>query len=364
MKITIRQLSSLNSNLWDNYVERHPQANYTHLSLFKDIIKNTYGHKTHYLFADIAKKGDKNPEIVGILPLIYMNSFLFEKSLISIPFFDMGGILSDSRKVEEELIKAAIGIGKQLNVAKIELRQTTPINSVQKDEEGGISFSRLINKTQKVRMLLEFSGSSQDLLKSFKAKLRSQIKKPIKEGLIARIGGQELLADFYKVFSINMRDLGSPVHSKKMIAELLKAFAESAQIVVVYHQHTPVAASVMVGYKDTLENPWASALRQYSRMAPNMLLYWKMLEFACDNGYRFFDFGRSSPEEGTFRFKKQWGAIPHQLYWYSYNCDDKANYQVSRDEKSKFDTAIRFWQKLPVPASRIIGPSIRKHISL
>jgi len=33
-------------------------------------------------------------------------------------------------------------------------------------------------------------------------------------------------------------------------------------------------------------------------------------------------------------------------------------------EKSKFDKAIHYWQKLPVPVTKILGPMIRKHIGL
>ena len=113
-------------------------------------------------------------------------------------------------------------------------------------------------------------------MKSFKSKLRSQIKKPIKEGLEAKVGGPELLEDFYKVFLINMRDLGSPVHSKKLMQNVLVAFLDKAKIIVVYKDRDPLACSLIIEFNDTLENPWASSLREYSRLSPNMLLYWTM----------------------------------------------------------------------------------------
>jgi hypothetical protein len=47
-----------------------------------------------------------------------------------------------------------------------------------------------------------------------------------------------------------------------------------------------------------------------------MLLYSAVLEFACREGFKEFDFGRSSVDSGTYRFKLQWGAHPRQLYWY------------------------------------------------
>ena len=147
-------------------------------------------------------------------------------------------------------------------------------------------------------MLLDLPDSSEEMMKSFKSKLRSQIKRPLKDGLVAKIGKSELIDDFYSVFCANMRDLGSPVHGKKMITTVMALFGEAANIVMVYKDKIPVACSLVIGFRDVLENPWASSLRQFSRFSPNMLLYWTMLAFACDNGYRKFDFGRSTPRRG------------------------------------------------------------------
>jgi FemAB-related protein (PEP-CTERM system-associated) len=200
-------------------------------------------------------------------------------------------------------------------------------------------------------------------MKSFKSKLRSQINKALKEGLYSRIGGIELLEDFYEVFSINMRDLGSPVHSKKLIRTVLEEFQKESKIVVIYKEAQPLACSLMVGFKDTLENPWASALKEYSRFSPNMLLYWTMLEYACNGGYAYFDFGRSSINEGTYKFKEQWGAEPRPLYWHYFLADGHPMEQKD-SEKSGFDKAIQYWKKLPVFVTKMIGPPIRRHVGL
>jgi serine/alanine adding enzyme len=212
-------------------------------------------------------------------------------------------------------------------------------------------------------MLLDLPDSSDTLLKSFKSKLRSQIRKPIAEGLTVKIGRDELLEDFYNVFAINMRDLGSPVHSIKLMRRVLEEFPDFAKIVVIYGDNHPMACSLIIGFKETLENPWASSLREYSHLSPNMLLYWTMLEYACNNGLGQFDFGRSTPDEGTYKFKEQWGAKPAALHWYYISLN---GHQLTDapDDKSRFESLIPYWQKLPVPVTRIIGPMIRKHIGL
>jgi hypothetical protein len=160
-----------------------------------------------------------------------------------------------------------------------------------------------------------------------------------------------------------MRDLGSPVHSVKLMRHSLIAFPEHARIIVVYRSTEPVAAALVIGFGNVLRNPWASSLRKYASLGPNMVLYLRMLEYACDHGYEVFDFGRSSAGEGTYRFKEQWGAFPAPLYWHFFSLDGRT--PATEDAgKAKFEAATRCWQRLPVVVTRIIGPHIRKHISL
>ena len=305
--------------------------------------------------------------VVGILPLVHLKHFLFGNSLVSMPFFDLGGILADDEKIEKKLLSEAITLGKELDVSYIELRHIKSLRCISKITSTSTSNMNssltYITTSHKKRMLLDLPASSELLMKSFKSKLRSQIRKPIKEGLKPKIGGLELLKDFYDVFSTNMRDLGSPVHSRNLIRCVLEEFPESAKIVVVYKDDKPMACSTIIGFKFTLENPWSSALRKWSSLSPNMLLYWSMLEYACDHDFTCFDFGRSSQDEGTYKFKEQWGAKPTPFHWHyiSLNGNSIAGKTL---EKSKFETAIKFWQKLPVQITKIIGPRIRKHIGL
>ena len=407
MSIKVKAIKPIDAPAWDEYVYNHPKATLYHLSGWKKVIDKTYGHKTYYL---IATKYNSKPEtrnalqkstedlsgnsyelnsnhVVGILPLVHLKHLLFGNSLISIPFFDLGGILADDENTEKALLSEVIKLGQELKVENIELRHVEQLSwlansskltaNAKKDipmnydlslpRETRSMFHRgamsCVTKSHKVRMLLDLPESSEVLMQSFKAKLRSQIKKPLKEGLKFKVGGVELLDDFYKVFSINMRDLGSPVHSKSLMKNVLEEFPKESRIIMVYKDDQPIACSLIVGFTDTLENPWASALRQYSRLSPNMLLYWTMLEYACDNGLKYFDFGRSSPDEGTYKFKEQWGAVPTPLHWH-YIALDGQPIGEETSEKSKFERAIQYWQKLPVPVTKIIGPMIRKHIGL
>lgn len=391
MPIHIVKLDNNQKDEWDDFVKSQPHSNSYQLAGWGGIIERAYRHKTYYLMAveeyprtssravpepsntatqnhNSCGEGEKpDRKIIGVLPLIHLKHFLFGNGLISIPFFDVGGILTDSKNAEEKLLEESIKLATGLKVDFVELRHAIPLGSLEKSEKIRLDKDRrsvnLRKKSYKVQMLMRLPDSAESLMKSFKSKLRSQIKKPIKEGLSTKIGQNELLADFYTVFAHNMRELGSPVHSKYFIRNAIEEHSVDSKIFVIYKNDKPVAASLVVGFKGILKNPWSSSLREFSRMAPNMLLYWKMLEYACDNKYKIFDFGRSTPGEGTFKFKEQWGASPAPLYWY-YMYLLKKPRENSIAQNSKFELLSRVWKRLPLPLTNFMGPKIRRYINL
>ncbi|MFO8002446.1 MAG: GNAT family N-acetyltransferase [Marinilabilia sp.] len=308
-------IQTTDAPLWDAYVHSHPRATLYHLYGWRNVMQKTYGHNTYYLAAtDPATSLNPANPIVGVLPLVHLKLFLFGNSLISMPYFDLGGILADNEEIERALLNQAIKLGQKLKAHTIELRHAQPLSYLSStntvDLESGFT---LVANSPKVRMLLDLPDSSETLMKSFKSKLRSQIKKPMKEGLFTKVGREELLKDFYTVFSKNMRDLGSPVHSEKIMKNVLEEFGDQTRIVVVYKDRQPMACSLIIGFNEVLENPWASALREYSRLSPNMLLYWTMLEYAGQSGFNIFAFGRSTPG-GILLFVLSLGILTASLY--------------------------------------------------
>ena len=375
MKIYITEFDVSQETDWDDYIRLHPGGTLYHLAGWRRIIKNSYGHKGYYLMA--VENGFKNsvskndPIIKGVLPLIHIKNILFGNSLISVPFCDYGGILADDLNTEKELARSAIRLAERLKANEIELRNIHLKQSFDRNNIGRSTSSPEFTtdnwhfqiRSHKVRMLFELPDSADKLMNSFKSKLRSQIRKAMRSGLKVKIGGPELLDDFYSVFTSNMKELGSPVHSKKIFENVIGEYKEKSSIMTVYQDGKPLAGSVVVGFKDTLENPWASSLREYSKLNPNMLLYWAMLEYGCENGYKKFDFGRSSPGEGTYRFKKQWGANAVPLHW-QYISHKRKNYGNPISEDSKYQVASRIWKRLPEPVTKVVGPHLRKYIGL
>jgi serine/alanine adding enzyme len=192
-------------------------------------------------------------------------------------------------------------------------------------------------------------------------KVRNQVRKAEKSDLHAATGGVELLPEFYNVFAHNMRDLGTPVYGAAFFEQVLTAFPGETRLFVVRHNGRPAAASLVHWYRDTIQVPWASSLREFNPLSANVFLYWQMVQFAIARGFRVFDFGRSTPGEGTFLFKKQWGAEPRALVWEYWTAEGQPVPQLS-PKNPKFDLAIRAWQRLPLRVATALGPLVVRNI--
>lgn len=343
--MTVRIYQESDRERWDSYVNKSPSSNLYQRIGWKYVIERTFGHKTYYLLSEDAKGN-----ISGILPLVHLKSRIFGSFMVSVPFFNYGGVCADTSSIRDRLISEAIAVANKVNATHIEFRESQLLTE------------ELPVKTAKVSMHLHLPTDSTDLLKSLGSKLRSQIKRPEKEGMSAHLGQAQELDKFYTIFAKNMRDLGTPVYSKSFFHNIMEEFPDSTWVNIVRTtEGKPVAAGFLIGFRGTLEIPWASSLREYNQYSPNMLLYWSSLKFACDKRYKLFDFGRSTPGEGTYKFKQQWGAQPVQLYWHYWMKNGGAIPEIN-PKNPKYQLAINLWKKMPVGITRLIGPSIVQYI--
>jgi FemAB-related protein (PEP-CTERM system-associated) len=335
--------NGVSADRWDHYVERHPEGNGYHLFGWRDVFSRAFGHSSEYLAAL------RGGQVAGVLPLTIFESRVFGRFAVSVPFVNYGGVLGDSEEVERALVEAAATLAASRKLAHVELRHLRR------------HFPDLPAKEHKVTMLLPLASSADGMWGQLDRKVRNQVRKAEKSELTCVAGGAELLDEFYPVFATNMRDLGTPVYGRVFFEEVFRAFPQRTKIFSVRRGAQPICAGITWRSRDTLEMPWASSLREFRSLSPNNLLYWEVIKSAIADGCRVFDFGRSTPNEGTYQFKEQWGAVPHLLSW-EYRMIGAAALPDHSPKNPKFSLAIAAWKKLPVPVASWLGPSIVRSI--
>jgi len=289
-------------------------------------------------------------QIVGILPLAFIRSLLFGRFLVSLPYLNTGGAVSDDPSVTAAMIDQAVQLADRLDVRYLELRH-----------EVEVPHRALTQKlTDKVHMRLDLPATADELWQSFKPKVRNQIRKGEKHDLTVHWGTLDLFDSFYDVFSCNMRDLGTPVFSRRLFQAILVEFPRNAEICTVQRSGHPIAAALLVHGDGLTQVPSASSLREFNWTNANMLMYWHLLKRTILRGQNTFDFGRSSQESNTYRFKKQWGAEPSPAVWQYYVRSGSVG--DMRPENDKYQRAVQVWRRLPVGLTRLIGPGIVRGI--
>lgn len=328
---------------WDEFVKRQPGASVYHLSGWRTVIQKSFGHDCPYL---VAKRSDR---VVGVLPLVRMQSRLFGHFMVSVPYFNYGGALAADKQAKAALLAQASAMTLAHHCSHLELRDTQPLPDWPV-------------RSDKVSMWLTLPSNANELWQQLGSKLRAQIKKSHGAGLRYETGGIELLDAFYLVFSVNMRDLGTPVYGKTFFENVVKLAPGQPTLVIGRDtRDRAVSAALLIQHQGRMEVPWASTVRRANELNANMGLYWHMLQHACQQGCHTFDFGRSTQGAPTYRFKNQWGAKPVQLNWH-YWLAGGGDLPKLNPDNPKYRAAIAVWQKLPVWTTQLLGPMIVRNI--
>ena len=330
---------------WNSFLEQFGYDGFHLRSEWGTVFQESMRHQPYYLWAT------QDDSITGVLPLMFISGPVFGRFLVSQPYLNTGGVVAQSTEAETQLIDAAAELADRLNAKHLELRHERHLGHPKLN-----STSR-----EKVHMRLALPQSPDELWNGLKSKVRSQVRKPRNNSaLTAHFGGVERLDEFYAVFCRNMRDLGTPPFSKRLFASMLTHFADESEICIIHLDGRPVASGFLLHGPGVTLIPSASSLRKYNSTSCNMLMYWHALKRSVERGQQTFDFGRSSPEAGTWKFKKQWGAEEAPAVWQYYLRQGEAG--AMRPDSGKYDRMIRIWQKLPVWFTRTIGPSIVRGI--
>jgi len=327
---------------WDPFVTAFPEASVYHLSGWTEIARQVFGHRVLFV-----ESRDPSGSLTGVLPVIRQKSRLLGNFATSLAFFNYGGALTADPLVAEQMMTRAAESAEALGCRYLEFRDAQP-------QPGP-----WVRRTDKVTLRLNLPDTVEALSKRLGSKLRSQVKRAEREAVECRTGTTELLDPFYAVFAENMRDLGTPVYPKRFFRAILERFGQYSQLVVIESRGEPWAGAFLVFWRGVAEVPWASCRAKAKPLGANMKLYWELLSRAISRGCTVFDFGRSTVDSGTDRFKRQWGAEPMPLHWHRWERHaGGAEMSAGEGHGKAMQLATAIWQRLPLPIANRLGPLI------
>jgi FemAB-related protein (PEP-CTERM system-associated) len=158
-----------------------------------------------------------------------------------------------------------------------------------------------------------------------------------------------------------MRNLGTPVYPKSWFENLSKQFPADVRLISLFDGDECVASGLLTCYGKSLELPWSATLLNSRKKYSAVLMYWTILEWAIQNGYKSVDFGRCTRGSGVYEFKRHWGCQERVLHWY-YWLEEGRPVPELRPENPKYRLATNVWKRLPIGVANFLGPRIVRSI--
>ena len=345
--LTVSLYDKTQMDLWDTFVESHPNGTPYHLSCWLRTIHETYSFKP---FLYVVKKN--NGGISGILPLFLIKSWISNNRLVSLPFSDCGGPLFLDQADEAELLKNIIHEhGKSVNYIEMRSKLT----------EG----SNFIVYNHYKRCVLDLTpGMSVVRKKLEKRTIQYSIRKAEKIGVeIKEENSRVGMDEFYRLNMLTRKKHGVPCQPKIFFDKLLENVISKGHgfILLAFYDSKAVASSLFMKCNNTIHYKYNASDPDYmKKVAPNHSLTCQAIRLGYQRGFKCFDFGRTSPDnQGLMRYKKLWGSkvidIPHYYY-------PQIKGASSTEESSgMYRRLTNVWRSLPNPIIAKIGPMIYKH---
>lgn len=326
---------------WDAYVRKTESATFFHLSGWRQVIEQAFGHRSHYLYAE------RDGQVVGILPLMHIDSRLFGNALISNAFCVYGGIVADDELAFAALCQQARQLAGELGVDYLEMRNRQRNHPDWPSKPLYATFIKTLEATPEAAFA------------AIPGKRRNHIRHAIKAGLSCEVSDD--VEAFYRCYAESVRNLGTPVFGKRYFQLLKQVFGDDCEIILVKQGQLSVAGVMSFYFRDQVLPYYAGGGKLARQLSAHDLMYWRVMCRGLERGCRVFDFGRSKQGTGAFRYKQFWGFQPQALY-YEVDLIHAEHLPEVNPLNPKYRYFIAAWKRLPLAVSQWLGPWLAKDL--
>ena len=342
MSIKVHPLTERSAPAWDQFIQDHSSGTFFHKAAWGSVLSRAFKHTPLYAYAE------RDGAITGVLPLVHVKSVLFGNSLMSSPFCVYGGPISADAESALALDEYAINAMARTRASLIEYRfRELPDSDGFQDwssrDDLYVTFRRTIETEQAVNF------------KNIPRKQRAMVRKGIERGLQSVVTSD--IAALHGIYAESVRNLGTPVFSRKYFEILKEVFRDCMDIVAVLDGERAVAAVLNFYDRGEVLPYYGGGTADARAVAGNDFMYWEVMRRAAIRGCTLFDFGRSKVGTGAFSFKKNWGFMPQPLY-HRFKLRPGMDIPDHNPLNPKYRLFIAGWKRLPLPVANRLGPMI------
>ena len=326
------------AGLWDAFVSACPTATFFHRAGWQKVLREVFRHETYFLYAEA------DGRIEGVLPLAHVNSVLFGKSLVGLPFAVYGGVAACNDAAAQALEEEAQAIAQRLRVDHLELRHVVARHADWPTQDLYVTFRKEILPDEEANML------------AIPRKQRAMVRKGMKNGLLVELDGS--VDRFFALYADNLHRHGTPAMPKRYFQALRREFGADCDVLTVSGPDGRPLSSVLSFYfRDEVLPYYAGDDSAARDLAANDFKYWELMRRGCARGLKVFDYGRSKQGTGSFSFKKNWGFEPTPLH-YEYRLYKRDAVPQNNPSNAKYRLLIETWRRLPIGFANWLGPFV------
>jgi hypothetical protein len=349
--LRVDPLQGSESAEYDAFVARRPEANLYHTLVWRDVIREVFGHRDEYL---VARKGGK---IDGVMPLFLVRFPVLPalgSKLLSLPYdIGSGGPLAGDADSARALVVAAIERAKSQRVTYLEIRLDRPAPWL---EELGFRVSQPVLTSE-----MELDGE-EAVWGRVREDHRKAMKKAERRGVVVREGSEAAdFERFYEVYCRTFLAFGTPPYPARYFQTLHRRLTEqgSARLLLAEVEARCVGGLIFFHAGTNLVSKFAASLPEGNALRVYPALYGRAIELALELGCRRLSWGTSAPNQtGLIEFKERWGARTSPVFAYSLPVAGEAP-GLERYYDSD-GLPQRVWRHLPLPVTKLLGGPLNR----
>jgi hypothetical protein len=330
---------------WDDFAGSHPRGSVFHSADWARVLECSYGYSPRYL---LARTGSR---ITFGYPVMEVDSLLTGKRFIALPFSDYCDPLSSSStgKAVEDILKVGEGLGWN----SIELRLTDSIPG-----------EHVTPYLEYFHHLLPLGKDSSGLFSEFSSATRRNIHKGEREGV--RVGIANTIDDvntFYRFICMTRKRHGLPPQPYLFFRKLYELMLTkgTGNLFIAHHRGTPVAGAIFLHFGNKAFFKYGASDMGQQHLRGNNLILWEAIRHYSGNGYESLCFGRNEEwNQGLRHYKQGWGTLESRIRYYKYLFAER-RFVWKKNLIQGFHN--RFFRILPIPALRILGAALYRHIA-
>jgi CelD/BcsL family acetyltransferase involved in cellulose biosynthesis len=337
---------------WSTALEQPLRDSLYYRQEWLDLLAALYGYHVNVL----TRTGPQG-EITGFLPLCPLQSALRGRRLVALPFSDHCPLLAQDDATANQLVDQAICLAQQQGAKYLELRAGTHHVLAGRAD--------LAEANLYVRWLLALDRDPAAVWAGLRKPVQRQIEKSRKSGLQVRTAERrEDMRHYYRLhLRTRTKKHGMPTQPEPFFLALWDAFAATGDLHLLLAESdgVMVAGMLLLASGSTVRYAYGASDDRYLHLAPNNLLMWTAIAWACTQGYRSLDLGRTARDnQGLMEFKRRWGATSEPLPYYYY--PQAAGLAATSESSWTYRALTGCWKRLPLPAAKALGAHLYKHL--